>query len=464
MLTLIDNVIVVAAIIGIIAVAMYFSKTVKDMESYFVCNKSLPWSLTVGTLVATWYGGVGTLGSVEWFALYGLSMWTMWCITAHVSRIPLALWVGPKMQVRTDMTVPDVLNKAYGKKVAVLGAVLMLIYTCQFGNVTSSGFVGKVAWDAPYMVTGGIVIVIVVVIAVAAGLMGVAVTDMIMFFFLGSAVAITVPIQWTKMGGWSSVETALAGKPDLLNPLGGLTPLQALTFIIIALAVYADPAFYQRFSASDSPKGGRRAMLTCLLIWITMDIVLVSEGMMVDVLHPELDPGLGYVTLVLETLPVGLRALFVVALIGSAISALDSYMLCGGTIFAYDIYGKIKRDASEKRLLLLTRISIIVLGIIALIVAFKFTVAMDIFLITCSVWSAGGVIPVCGALIYRGKKTPAGGMLSMLSGMGTYLYLYFFPVSGIDNPLPLCFLLSLIFYIIGNRIGKPLETTAESLL
>ena len=45
MLTLVDNIIVVAAVIGILFVAAYFSKTVQDMESYFVCNKSLLWYL-----------------------------------------------------------------------------------------------------------------------------------------------------------------------------------------------------------------------------------------------------------------------------------------------------------------------------------------------------------------------------------------------------------------------------------
>lgn len=460
MLTLVDNIIVVAAVIGILFVAAYFSKTVQDMESYFVCNKSLPWSLTVGTLVSTWYGGVGTLGSVEWFAIYGLSMFLMWCFTAHAARIPLALWIGPKMQIRTDMTVPDVLKRSYGKSVAIIGAVLMLIYTCQFGNVTSSGFVGKVAWNAPFIVTGGIVMILVVLIAVAAGLMGVAVTDMIMFFFLGIAVAITVPIQWGAMGGWDAVAAAMADKPGILDPVGGLTVTKALFFMIIALTVYADPAFYQRFSASDSPKAGRRAMLTCLLIWVVMDAVLCATGMMVNVVHPEMDPGQGYVALVLETLPVGLRALFVVALIGSAISALDSYLLCGGTLFAYDIYGKLRKNPSQKELLLLTRISIVVLGIIGLVVASKFTVAMDLFGYVSAIWAAGGVIPVAGALIYKGKKTPAGGMLSMLGGSLAYIYTLIWPLTFVDDPLPLCFLVSLLLYVIGNRIGKPVETTA----
>ena len=464
MLSLVDNIIIVIAVILIISIAIYFSKTIRNMESYFVCNKTLPWSLTVGALVATWYGGVGTLGSVEWFAIYGLSMFLMWCFTAHLGRIPLALWVGPKMQLRTDITVPDVLLRTYGKPVAIIGAILMLVYSCQFGNITSSGFVGKVAWGAPYLVTGIIVIAIVVTIAVASGLMGVAVTDMIMFFFLGSAVAITVPIQWSRLGGWAAVSDAMADKPELLNPVGGLTVTQALFFIIIALTVYADPAFYQRFSASDSPGAGRKAMLTCLLIWIVMDIVLLATGMMVDVLHPELDPGLGYVTLVLETLPVGFRALFVVALIGSAISALDGYLLCGGTILAYDIYGKLKRKTTQKELLLLTRFSVVLLGIIGVTVAFTVTNAQDIYALLAAIWSAGGVIPIAGALIYKGKKTPTGGMLSMLGGSLLYIYTLFFPVTFVEDPLPLCFLLSLILYVIGNRIGKPITNTEKLIV
>ncbi len=457
MLTTLDNIVVIIAVIGMIAIAVYFSRTVQDMESYFVCNKSLPWSLTVGTLVATWYGGVGTLGSVEWFALFGLSMWLCWCVTAHLSRMPMALWVGPKMQVRTELTVPELLGKTYGKSVAFIGAILLIVYSSQFGSLTTAGFVGKVAWNAPYLVTGGIVVTIVIAIAVAAGLMGVAVTDMLMFFFLGTAVAMTVPLRWADMGGWEAVQSALIDKPELLDPIGGLTPTQVITFIILGIVVYADPAFYQRFSASDSPASGRRAMLICLLIWVIFDIVLCATGMMVDVIHPDLDPGLGYVTLVLESLPPGVKALFVVALIGSAISVLDSYFLCAATIFAYDIYGKIKNNVSQKEILFVSRLAVVAMGIAGLAIAFRFTVAMDIFYITSSVWAAGGVVPIVGALLYKGKKTPAGGFLSMIGGMASYIYLYNFPIGDME-PLPIAFGLSIVLFAIGNNIGKSIET------
>jgi SSS family solute:Na+ symporter len=206
-------------------------------------------------------------------------------------------------------------------------------------------------------------------------------------------------------------------------------------------------------------------MLVCLSLWITTDIVLIAQGILVDAIHPEMadDPGLGYVTLVLETLPVGMRALFVVALIGSAISALDSYLLVGGTIAAYDIYGKLKKNATPQQLLLLTRIAIVVLSVIGLLVSFRVKVAMDFFIIMGSIWAAGGVIPIVGALLYRGKKTPAGGMLSMVGGCLSYTVLYFFPIQWPDSisealadPLPICFLFSLVLYVVGNRLGKPI--------
>lgn len=460
MLSLVDNIIVIAAVIGMVLVALYFSRTVSDMESFYVANKSLPWALTVGTLVATWYGGVGTLGSVEWFAAYGASMFLAWCVTAHIGRIPLALWIGPSMQLRTDLTVSDVLRKNYGRGVAIIGAVLMLIYTCQFGNITTSGFVAKVAWNAPYMLTGTIVVMLVIFIAVLAGLMGVAITDMIMFLFLGSAVAITVPVQWTKLGGWSTIETAMADTPELMDPFGGLTLFQALSFAIVALTVYADPAFYQRFSAANSPRSGRRAMLLCLTIWLVMDLTLLATGLMVTAIYPDLEPGVGYVTLVLETLPVGFRALFVVAIVGSAISFLDSYLLCGGTIFAHDIVGQFKKDLTDKQALLLSKVAIVVLGAVGLAVAFKVTMAQDIFYYTSQVWCAGGVIPVAGGLIWKGKKTPIGGFASMLGGIGSYIILYAFPIEGVE-PLPICFLISFILYVIGNNLGKPIYKESE---
>ncbi len=458
MLGLIDNVVIALVVILIITIAMKFSKAVTDMESYYLGNRSLPWALTVGALVATWYGGVGTLGCVEYFAIYGLSIWGGWSLPAHLSRMPLALWVGPKARVRTDLTIADLLKKTYGKPVAIVGAVLMVIYCLQFGNITTAGFVGKIAWGAPYLLTGAIVIGLVIFIAVVAGLMGVAVTDMLLFWCLGFSVAIVVPLAWGDVGGWSGVVTAVGGADsDLLKPFLGIGPAQILMFIILSLGVYADPSFYQRFSASDSPATGRRSLLWCLIIWAIFDIVLAGTGMLVLVMYPDLPPGEGYVTMVLSIMPPGVRALFVVALVGSAISALDGYFLAGGTTFAYDIIGNLKKNYTDKGMLLLTRISVAGMAIIGLLFAFQFKTAMDAYVLVSGAWMAAGFVPVVGALMFKGKMTPTGGMASMLVGGGVYLIFSIWPIAAISYPLVVAFPASIVAWVLGNRIGKSVQ-------
>ena len=89
MLTTIDNLVVIASIIGIFSVGKYFSKTATDMDSFYQANKSLPWSLVVGTLMASWYGGAGVVGTVGYATTMGFAGFFIWSIGAHAIRFPL---------------------------------------------------------------------------------------------------------------------------------------------------------------------------------------------------------------------------------------------------------------------------------------------------------------------------------------------------------------------------------------
>ncbi len=183
MLTFWENGIIVIFAFILLGIGYYFSRNVKDMESYYLGNRSLPWSLIVGTLVASWYGGVGTVGSVEYAAIYGISAWAVWSIAAHIGRMPLALWVGPRIHIRTNITVPDLLESFYGKHVAIIGAILMFIYCAQLGEITAMGTIGNVAWKIDKELIGLIMVGVVVVLTVLGGLMGVAITDMVLFLY-----------------------------------------------------------------------------------------------------------------------------------------------------------------------------------------------------------------------------------------------------------------------------------------
>ncbi len=110
MLTLIDNITIVLCVVGIFAISVFMSKKNTDMEAYYHANKALPWSLAVGTIAASWYGGNGTIGTVGYVTTMGLSAFFIWSIGAHLVRFPLALWVAPRISVKVNSTMTELLD------------------------------------------------------------------------------------------------------------------------------------------------------------------------------------------------------------------------------------------------------------------------------------------------------------------------------------------------------------------
>ncbi|PIE54421.1 MAG: sodium:solute symporter [Dethiosulfovibrio peptidovorans] len=456
MLGFVDNAIILFFVVVVLGIGYYFSKTAKDMESYYLANRSLPWSLVVGTLAASWYGGIGVVGTVGYAAVYGISTWTIWSIGAHLVRMPLALWVGPRIQIRTDITVPDLLESLYGKKVAIIGAIMMFFVCAQIGEITAVGYIGQAAWDVSNVLAGTIMVIIVVLLTVLGGLMGVAVTDMIMFFCMVVGVTMCFPSLFENIGGWVGLRQALGENAKLADPTGGMGFWKAVMLLIFCFSPYADPTFYQRFSASNSPRIGRRALLTCFCIWIAFDIVICTTGVIVRALHPDAQPEVAYVQIILENLPIGIRALFIVGLVGAIISTLDSYYLVGGTTLANDIYARFKGidTLPQKTIVTYTRIAVVMLGIIGLSLAFKFKLVYDAFLFVGSIWMSAAFIPIVGGLVGKGRKTELGGLLGMIVGGTAFGILKAFPQITTIEPLILSLPASFLAWSIGNRFGK----------
>ena len=183
-MTIIDNIVVVLCFAGILGVGFYFSKTSQDMDSFYKANRALPWSLCVGTLMASWYGGAGVVGTVGYATTMGFSAFFIWSIGAHAVRFPLALWIAPRISVKAKGTIPDLLRANYGKPAAVLGAIAIVVTCLSIGEIAAVGYVGEGAWHANKFVVAAIVVAVSIAITCMGGLMGVAVTDMIFYFLM----------------------------------------------------------------------------------------------------------------------------------------------------------------------------------------------------------------------------------------------------------------------------------------
>jgi len=466
MLTGIDNLVVIACAIGILLVGKYFSKTSTDMDSFYKANKSLPWSLVVGTLMASWYGGAGVVGTVGYATTMGFAGFFIWSIGAHAVRFPLALWVAPRISVKVNSTMPELLHSAYGRFASIFGAIVIVVSCLSIGEIGATGYVGVAAWGANKFVVALIVVAISILISSLGGLMGVAVTDMLFFFLMVTSVSAAFPKIFYAAGGLSGIEASLATvAPEMVTPFGGIPIGRAITLILLCVNLYKDPAFYQRFAAANSPTTGKRAMLTCFSIWLSFDLVLVMTGTIVRTIDPlmAIQPEVGYITIVLENLPVVLRGLFIVGIMGAIISTIDSYFLIGGEIMANDVIAAIRRKPlSDKTSILITRISCVVFGIIGVFAAFQFALVYDAFLFVSSLSMCVLFVPVLAAIMYEGKKTNAAGIASMVVGGAVWaICTYIYPVSiealgGVLDAVLIGLPASFIAFIIGNNFGTDL--------
>lgn len=466
MLTLLDNITVFVCVVGIFLAGKYFSKTSQDMDSFYQANKSLPWSLAVGTLVASWYGGAGVIGTIGYATSMGVSAFFIWSICAHLVRFPLALWVAPRISVKVNTTMTELLNRYYGRLASFIGAILLVVNCLSIAEIAATGYVGAAAWDTNKFLVAAVVVIIATGITCLGGLMGVAVTDMIFFLVMITCVASVFPNIFFKVGGFAGLDSTLsAAAPDMMTPLGGTPVGRAICLVLLCVNVYKDPAFYQRFSASNSAKTGKRAMLMCFSLWLSFDVVLIFTGIILRAIDPSLSvqPEVAYVQLILSHLPVVTRGLFVFGLMGAIISTIDSYFLIGGEIVSRDIINPLRKTPlTDRQSINMTRVCCIVFGTIGLFSAFKFPLVYDAFMFVNSLSMCGLFVPVLAAIMYNGKKTKAAGLASIVLGCVSWLYFYYFPISwdvlgGQIDALLIALPISFLAFVIGNRFGQVLH-------
>lgn len=456
--------IVVALIVFFLAfVVKKFSKRVQDAENYYLASRSIPFALLVGTLVATWYGGQGTLNSVEAGAVSGMASWGIWCVGAHLSRIPLALYLAPSVSVRTEMTIPQMIKKSYGPRVAFFIAAYMLIGFLQIGEVVAlrNVFSGIFGEDKAQIIVV-VVLIGVVALTVFGGMMGVAVTDMMLFWCMCTAVAIAIPAMWSDIGGWTGLVDGLTQQfgaeqaAQLMNPIWGSDMLGVITLLVMSVSVYVDASLYQRFSAADTPRNASRSYLTTFCIFICLDFLLTLAGLMIQVADPtSTNIATSYVNMVCTHLPTGVRALFFVGIVGAIISTLDSMWLVGGMTVANDIIGAFKK-LTDRQNVFAARVVIVVISVLGYLCATFFTGSLEATrFINTMAMSITFLVSMTG-IFYTGRKSEFSAWATMIVGACVYFFLTFiYPVgfNGMLVALPV----GIVTFLITKNFGKDLS-------
>jgi len=308
-----------------------------------------------------------------------------------------------------------------------------------------------------------------------AGLMSLAYADIVTGTIISLTMLITFPIYWFKAGGWSGMEAAYLAMGDHPNHMqfwGVFTKTQLINYCLpVFLLILGDANQYQRIFASRSAKGARSAVTTMIFVAMAIELLIIACAWIVGSMTP--DPENGKYILIYAArhyLPLPLGCLFMVMVVGIIISTADSFLLVPSTTFIKDVYlNYINPNAKEKHIVFVSRLMVLVFGIIAYLVSLAFSESTGFFekaLYAFTIYGASITPSLIAAIIWP-QATRTGAIASILSGTAVALLwseadfiheLLPKVVSDLDAVLP-AITISVICLIAVSLLTKKEETT-----
>ena len=404
-LEILDIIILVIYAALILGVGLYMSRSKsgeeKSSEDYFLASKSLPWWAIGASLIAANISAEQFIGmSGSGFAI-GLAIASYEWMAA-LTLIIVGKYFLPIFIEKGLYTIPEFLEKRYNSEVkSVLAVFWVALFV--FVNLTSVLYLGGTALDT-IMGTGDGSIVIYCIIGLAlfaaayslyGGLSAVAWTDVIQVVLLVVGGLITTIIALnnvTDEGGFFSGLSYIYDKvPEKFNMIlapsdKGYSDLPGIAVLVggmwIANIYYwgFNQYIIQRTLAAKSLDESQKGIVFAAILKMIIPLIVVIPGIIAYVMYSEnpevssaftsADGGVmndkAYPWLISTFIPTGLKGLILAALAAAIVSSLASMLNSTSTIFTMDIYKPlINKDASEKQLVSVGRIS----GLIALIIA-----------------------------------------------------------------------------------------------
>ena len=407
-MNILDYITIILFSIGVLITGVSFSKTGKDMKSFFSGGGNVPWGMS-GLSLFMGFFSAGTF--VVWGSIaYSYGMVSIIIqLTMAVAGYAVGTWIAPRWHRTHSLTAAEYITGRLGVKTQKTYTYIFLAVSV----FTTGSFLYPVAKIVE--VTTGIPLTTAIfalgafsmVYVALGGLRGVVVTDVLQFVILFAAVVIAVPLAFDKIGG---VGTFFEKVPEGFFELfeGEYTP-----GFVIAFAIYnmfflgGNWDYVQRYTSVKTERDSRKTGWLFGVLYTISPILWMLIPMIYRVYNPSLS-GLenegAYLLMCKEAMPDGLLGLMLGGMIFATASSLNATLNISAGVVTNDIFKRMRPDASEKTLMNVARISTWGFGIMAIIVALLIRSMGGIVNVVISVAALTGVpvyLPVIWSLFSK---------------------------------------------------------------
>lgn len=387
----------------------------KNLEEYVLSGRRLTLPAFVATLVTTWYGGI--LGVGEFSYSYGVSNWLVFGAPYYVYAIIFAFFLAGRARREKLLTIPEQLERAYGKAAGLVGAIFVFILSTPAPYVLMLGVLCQIlfAWPLWLGVAAGTLLSI--IYSFRGGFAAVVRTEKLQFLLMYAGFALMLSFAASKYGGFEFLRQNL---PDShLAWHGGNAPLFILVWYFIAMSTLVDPTFYQRCFAAQDEKTARNGILLSVLCWAVFDFMTTATGLYARAILPQLNNAVeSYPRLALEILPEGARGVFYIAMFATIMSTVDGFSFTAALTLGKDVFAKALRQEAEARVTQLTRLGLVLTFIVAVVIALYAQSVVAIWYQIGTMATPALLLPLASSFSEKWRMPPRLALASMLVSAG----------------------------------------------
>ena len=381
-------VIFVLYLVMMLAIGLMAYKKTSNTEDYFLGGRKLgSWVVSLSAQASDMSGwmlmglpGAAYIAGLEagWIAL-GLTIGTYlnWKLVAKRLR--------NYTEACNAITIPQFLGNRYRDDQNILRIVSSLFILIFFLVYTASAFVsgGKLfstVFGIDYTVALLICAVVVVSYTFAGGFFAVCWTDLVQGILMFVAIVIVPCAAVVSMGGIDATIARIeAVNVNMLNPFITIDGTHIAMITVISslawgLGYFGQPHILVRFMGIDDAKSIKKSRLIAM-VWVIFSLTAATlVGLLGRVfLTQDLSNSSGetvYILMVMKIFPIIIAGVFLAAILAAVMSTADSQLLVTASAITEDFYkAKIRPNASDKELMMVSRLTVMGVSIIAILIA-----------------------------------------------------------------------------------------------
>jgi SSS family solute:Na+ symporter len=416
---MIQLVIVVVYSLAMIGIGLGARKKAKTQNGFFVAQRQISVAFITGSFVATAVGGSVTVGMAGLGFGQGLTgVW--WLLVGSIGLLILGMFFARKVRGAALYTLPELVERQYDRRVGLAASILIVVAWVGVvaGQIVAAGKVLSILGIGSGTFWMVIFAIVFVAYTVIGGQLSVIRTDLFQAIIICLGIFIALALFLPHAGGLEGLRLSLP--QDFFSfPVSAQFDWKALLSLLILVgATYVvGPDMYTRLFCARNEKTAQRASFLSASAFIPLAFAIVLIGMGARVLYPQISPEQAFPQLISGFLSPWLGGVILAALVAALMSSADTCLLSQGVILTQDIIKRFIPSLSERKTILVTRLNIIILGLLALGLAMILKGVISSLLFAYTIFTCGLVVPVIAGF-YREKLkvTPQGALVALIGG------------------------------------------------